>query len=91
MIHFGPNARSTIVSKGISAGSSSNSYRGLVRIGPSAQCAHNYSQCDSMLIGDQASANTFPYIHCQQMHSAIEHEASSTCRITEDQLFYLQS
>ncbi len=91
MIHVGPNTRSTIVNKGIGAGSSSNSYRGLVRIGPSAQCAHNYSQCDSMLIGDQASANTFPYIHCQQMHSAIEHEASSTCRITEDQLFYLQS
>ncbi len=71
MIHVGPNTRSTIVSKGISAGSSSNSYRGLVQIGPSAKGARNYSQCDSMLIGDQASANTFPYIHCQQMHSAI--------------------
>ena len=90
MIHIGPHTRSTIVSKGISAGSSSNSYRGLVQIGPSAKGARNYSQCDSMLIGDQASANTFPYIHCQQMQAAIEHEAS-TCRISEDQLFYLQS
>ena len=90
MVHIGPRTRSTIVSKGISAGQSSNSYRGLVQVGPNAKGARNYSQCDSMLIGDQASANTFPYIHCQQMHSAIEHEAS-TCRISEDQLFYLQS
>ena len=67
--------------KGISAGLSSNSYRGLVQIEPSAKGARNCSQCDSMLIGDQASANTFPYVHCQQMHAAIEHEAS-TCRIS---------
>jgi len=90
MIHIGPHTRSTIVSKGISAGKSSNSYRGLVHVNPSAKGARNYSQCDSMLIGDNASANTYPYIHCQQMNSSVEHEAS-TCRISEDQLFYLQS
>ena len=90
MIHIGPRTRSTIVSKGISAGRSSNSYRGLVQIGPAAKGARNYSQCDSMLIGDEAAANTYPYIRSQQPHSAVEHEAS-TCRISEDQLFYLQS
>ncbi len=90
MIHVGANTRSTIVSKGISAGHSSNSYRGLVQIGPKAAGAKNYSQCDSMLIGDKASANTFPYIRSQQPLANIEHEAS-TCRISEDQLFYLQS
>ena len=90
MIHVGANTRSTIVSKGISAGHSSNSYRGLVQIGPKAAGAKNYSQCDSMLIGDKAAANTFPYIRSQQPLANIEHEAS-TCRISEDQLFYLQS
>lgn len=90
MIHVGPKTKSTIVSKGISAGHSSNSYRGLVQIGPKASEAKNYSQCDSMLIGDKASANTYPYIRSQQPQSSIEHEAS-TCRISEDQLFYLQS
>jgi Fe-S cluster assembly protein SufB len=90
MIHVGPRTRSTIVSKGISAGRSSNSYRGLVQIGPKATGAKNYSQCDSMLIGDQAAANTYPYIRSQQPQAAVEHEAS-TCRISEDQLFYLQS
>jgi Fe-S cluster assembly protein SufB len=90
MVHVGPRTRSTIVSKGISAGHSSNSYRGLVQIGPKAVGARNYSQCDSMLIGDQAAANTYPYIRCQQPDAAIEHEAS-TCRISADQLFYLQS
>ncbi len=90
MIHIGAQTRSTIVSKGISAGKSSNSYRGLVQIGPQATGARNYSQCDSMLIGDQASANTYPYIRSQQPQSNVEHEAS-TCRISEDQLFYLQS
>ena len=90
MIHVGAKTRSTIVSKGISAGKSTNSYRGLVHIGPKAKDARNYSQCDSMLIGDQAAANTYPYIHSQQPKSNIEHEAS-TCRISEDQLFYLQS
>ncbi len=90
MIHIGENTRSTIVSKGISAGRSSNSYRGLVQMGPNSKGSKNYSQCDSMLIGDQASANTYPYIRSQQPQSSIEHEAS-TCRISEEQLFYLQS
>ncbi len=90
MIHVGANTRSTIVSKGISAGSSSNSYRGLVQMGPKASGARNYSQCDSMLIGDNAAANTYPYIRSQQPLANIEHEAS-TCKISEDQLFYLQS
>ena len=90
MIHIGPKTRSTIISKGISAGKSSNSYRGLVHISPTAKGARNYSQCDSMLIGDQAAANTYPYISSQEPDSNIEHEAS-TCRISEDQLFYLQS
>lgn len=90
MIHVAPGTRSTIISKGISAGHSSNSYRGLVQIGPKAKGARNYSQCDSMLIGDTAAANTFPYLRSQQPDATIEHEAS-TCRISEDQLFYLQS
>ncbi len=90
MIHIGKNTKSKIVSKGISAGQSKNSYRGLVSISPNAEGSRNYSQCDSMLIGDQASANTYPYIQSKQPQSNIEHEAS-TCRISEDQLFYLQS
>lgn len=90
MLHVGARTRSTIVSKGISAGNSSNSYRGLVQVGPKAHGARNYSQCDSMLIGDKAAANTFPYIRSQQPDAIIEHEAS-TCRISADQLFYLQS
>ena len=90
MLHVGARTRSTIVSKGISAGNSSNSYRGLVQVGPKAYGARNYSQCDSMLIGDRAAANTFPYIRSQQPDAIIEHEAS-TCRISADQLFYLQS
>ncbi|BBL86395.1 FeS assembly protein SufB (chromatophore) [Paulinella micropora] len=90
MVHIGPRTRSTIVSKGISAGQSSNSYRGLVHITPKATGAKNYSQCDSLLIGDQAAANTYPYIRSQQPKASVEHEAS-TCRISEDQLFYLQS
>ena len=90
MIHIGKNTKSKIVSKGISAGKSKNSYRGLVSISPNAEGARNYSQCDSMLIGDKASANTYPYIQSKQPQSNIEHEAS-TCRISEDQLFYLQS
>jgi Fe-S cluster assembly protein SufB len=90
MIHIAPGTRSTIISKGISAGHSCNSYRGLVQIGPKAVGARNYSQCDSMLIGDTAAANTFPYLRSQQPDASIEHEAS-TCRISEDQLFYLQS
>jgi len=86
MIHVGKNTRSTIISKGISAGKSSNSYRGLVKINPSAKGARNYSQCDSMLIGDNAQANTFPYIQVQNNTGKVEHEAS-TSKIGEDQLF----
>jgi len=87
MIHLGKNTRSTIVAKGISAGSSNNSYRGLVRIAPTAAGARNYSQCDSMLIGDQCGANTFPYIQVNNQSAQVEHEAS-TSKIGEDQLFY---
>ena len=87
MIHIGKNTRSTIVSKGISAGHSNNSYRGLVRIAPTATGARNYSQCDSMLIGDSCGANTFPYIQVRNHSAKVEHEAS-TSKIGEDQLFY---
>ncbi|MBC6963229.1 MAG: Fe-S cluster assembly protein SufB [Nitrosomonas sp.] len=87
MIHIGPNTRSTIVSKGISAGQSNSSYRGLVRIAPTARNARNYSQCDSMLIGSHCGAHTFPYIQVQNESAQVEHEAS-TSRIGEDQLFY---
>ncbi len=90
MIHIGKNTRSTIISKGISAGKSQNSYRGLVRIGPKAENARNYSQCDSMLIGDQCGAHTFPYIEVKNNSAILEHEAS-TSRISAEQLFYLQS
>ncbi len=87
MIHLGKNTRSTIVSKGISAGHSNNSYRGLVRIAPTAAGARNYSQCDSMLIGEHCGANTFPYIQVNNPSAKVEHEAS-TSKIGEDQLFY---
>ncbi len=87
MIHIGKNTRSTIVSKGISAGHSNNSYRGLVKIAPTAAGSRNYSQCDSMLIGDQCSASTFPYIQVRNNSAIVEHEAS-TSKIGEDQLFY---
>ncbi|NBQ70913.1 MAG: Fe-S cluster assembly protein SufB, partial [Nitrosomonadaceae bacterium] len=87
MIHIGKNTRSTIVSKGITAGHSSSSYRGLVRIAPTAEGARNYSQCDSMLIGDQCGAHTFPYIQVHNNSAKVEHEAS-TSKIGEDQLFY---
>ena len=87
MIHIGKNTRSTIVSKGISAGRSNNSYRGLVKIGAKADGARNYSQCDSMLIGDRCGANTFPYIQVNNNTAVVEHEAS-TSKIGEDQLFY---
>jgi len=87
MVHIGKNSRSTIVSKGISAGRSNNSYRGLVRITPKAEGARNYSRCDSMLIGDQCGANTFPYIQVHNNSAKVEHEAS-TSKIGEDQLFY---
>ncbi|NEP10453.1 MAG: Fe-S cluster assembly protein SufB [Symploca sp. SIO2C1] len=87
MVHIGKNTRSTIISKGISARKSKNSYRGLVKIGPKATGARNYSQCDSMLIGDTAQANTFPYIQVENNTAKVEHEAS-TSKIGEDQLFY---
>ncbi len=89
MIHIGKNTRSTIISKGISAGQSNNSYRGLVRIAPTAAGARNYSQCDSMLIGDKCGANTFPYIDVRNPSGKVEHEAT-TSKIGEDQLFYFQ-
>jgi Fe-S cluster assembly protein SufB len=89
MIHVGKNTRSKIVSKGISAGGSQNSYRGLVKISPKAEGARNYSQCDSMLIGDCSQANTFPYIQVQNNTARVEHEAS-TSKIGEEQLFYFQ-
>ncbi|TDP78203.1 iron-regulated ABC transporter membrane component SufB [Aquabacterium commune] len=87
MIHLGKNTRSTIVSKGISAGQSSNSYRGLVKVAPTATGARNYSQCDSMLIGDKSGAHTFPYIQVRNPGAQVEHEAS-TSKIGEEQLFY---
>ncbi len=88
MIHLAPGTRSHIISKGISAGNSSNSYRGLVKVGPKAYKTQNYAQCDSLLIGKTCSANTFPYIEAQNSYTQIEHEAS-TSRIAEEQLFYL--
>nr|YP_010986200.1 iron-sulfur cluster formation ABC transporter [Polyopes affinis]WOL37118.1 iron-sulfur cluster formation ABC transporter [Polyopes affinis] len=87
MIHVGRNTRSTILSKGISAGHSINSYRGLVKVGPKAQYARNHSQCDSLLLGNQSKANTFPYIQVQHPSAKIEHEAS-TSKIGEEQIFY---
>ena len=87
MIHIGKNTRSTIVSKGISAGHGQNAYRGLVKILPTAENARNYSQCDSLLMGDQCGAHTFPYLHIQNPTALVEHEAS-TSKISEDQIFY---
>eukprot|EP00241_Pyramimonas_parkeae_P002344 CAMPEP_0114244326 /NCGR_PEP_ID=MMETSP0058-20121206/11274_1 /TAXON_ID=36894 /ORGANISM="Pyramimonas parkeae, CCMP726" /LENGTH=529 /DNA_ID=CAMNT_0001357247 /DNA_START=126 /DNA_END=1715 /DNA_ORIENTATION=+ len=89
MVHVGKNTRSRIVSKGISAGNSANCYRGLVQVNPTAKGARNYSQCDSMLIGDQAAACTYPYINVRDPSAKVEHEAS-TSKIGEDQLFYMQ-
>jgi len=90
MIHLGKNTKSTIVSKGISADVSHNTYRGLVKIAPKAKKSRNYTQCDSMLVGDRCSANTFPYIEVANPSSQVEHEAS-TSKMNEQQLFYLQS
>ncbi len=87
MIHLGKNTRSRIVSKGISAGKSNNTYRGLVRMGPKADNARNYTQCDSLLIGDKCGAHTVPYIENKNPTAALEHEAT-TAKIGEDQLFY---
>ena len=89
MIHLGKNTRSTIISKGISAGKSKNVYRGLVRIGPTATNARNFTQCDSMLMGSQCSASTFPYIEVKNATAQLEHEAT-TSKISEEQLFYCQ-
>ena len=89
MVHIGRNTRSTIISKGISAGESANSYRGLVKVMGKAEGARNFSQCDSMLIGSHCSANTFPYIEVQNQSAKVEHEAS-TSKIGEEQLFYFQ-
>lgn len=90
MIHIGKNTSSTIVSKGIACDQSKNSYRGLVRITPGAENARNYSQCDSMLVGDACSAKTFPYLEVRNPTAIVEHEAT-TSRLSADQLFYLQS
>ncbi|MEY3868670.1 MAG: Fe-S cluster assembly protein SufB [Microcoleaceae cyanobacterium] len=87
MFHIGKNTKSTIISKGISAGHSKNSYRGLVKMGPNSAGSRNYSQCDSMLVGDNAEANTFPYIQVENSSAKVEHEAS-TSKIGEEQLFY---
>ncbi len=90
MIHLGKGTRSTIISKGISADHSHNTYRGLVKVAPKATKSRNYTQCDSMLVGDLCSANTFPYIEVANASSAVEHEAS-TSKMSEEQLFYLQA
>jgi Fe-S cluster assembly protein SufB len=90
MLHLGKNTRSTIISKGISAGRGNNTYRGLVRISPRAVNARNYTQCDSLLIGDQCGAHTTPYIDVRNTTSRVEHEAS-TSKIGDDQLFYCKS
>jgi Fe-S cluster assembly protein SufB len=87
MIHLGRNTRSTIVSKGISAGRGQNAYRGLVRMTKGAEGGRNYTQCDSLLIGDRCGAHTFPYMEVRNASATVEHEAT-TSRIGEDQLFY---
>ena len=87
MIHIGRNTKSTIISKGISAGRGQQSYRGLVRMGPKAESARNFSQCDSLLLGDQCGAHTFPYLEVKNATATVEHEAT-TSKIGEDQLFY---
>ena len=90
MIHLGKNTKSTIISKGISADESHNTYRGLVQISPKAKGSRNYTQCDSMLVGNKCSANTFPYIEVHNNSSEVEHEAS-TSKMNEEQIFYLES
>jgi Fe-S cluster assembly protein SufB len=89
MIHLGKNTRSTIISKGISAGKSSNAYRGLVRMSPRAEGARNYTQCDSLLIGDKCAAHTFPYIESRNPSAVVEHEAT-TSKVSDDQLYLCQ-
>jgi Fe-S cluster assembly protein SufB len=87
MIHIGKNTRSTIISKGISARFAENAYRGLVRIAKTAENARNYTQCDSLLMGDKCGAHTFPYIEVKNSTATVEHEAT-TSKIGDDQLFY---
>ena len=87
MIHIGRDTKSTIISKGISAGHGQQSYRGLVRIGPKAAGARNYSQCDSLLLGSECGAHTFPYLEVKNSGANVEHEAT-TSKIGEDQIFY---
>ncbi len=89
MIHIGKNTSSTIISKGISAGKAQNTYRGLVRVGKNADHARNYTQCDSLLVGDRCGAHTFPYVEVKQPSAQVEHEAT-TSKISEDQLFFCQ-
>lgn len=89
MIHLGKNTRSTIISKGISAGKSNNAYRGLVRMNPGADTARNFTQCDSLLIGDQCGAHTFPYVESRNPSAIVEHEAT-TSKVSDDQLFLCQ-
>ncbi len=89
MIHIGKNTSSTIISKGISAGKAQNTYRGLVKVGKGAENARNYTQCDSLLVGDKCGAHTFPYIEVKQPSAQVEHEAT-TSKISEDQLFFCQ-
>jgi len=90
MIHIGKDTKSTIISKGISAGQSNNCYRGLVKVLPGSENSRNYSACDSLLVGGDCKANTFPYIECEESTAVIEHEAS-TSKISEEQMFYLRS
>ncbi|MDG0984004.1 MAG: SufD family Fe-S cluster assembly protein, partial [Planktomarina sp.] len=90
MIHIGEGSRSTIISKGISAGKSQNCYRGLVRIQPGAENARNFTQCDSLLVGDKCGAHTVPYIEVKNNSSRVEHEAT-TSKVDDDQLFYCRS
>src|SRR5690625_6770140 len=89
MIHLGKNTRSTIISKGIAAGRSSNAYRGLERMNPGAEGARHFTECDSLLIGDLCAAHTFPYIESKNPTAVIEHEAT-TSKVSEDQLFLCQ-
>ena len=89
MIHLGKNTRSTIISKGISAGKSNNAYRGLVQMGPKSDGARNFTQCDSLLIGDQCGAHTFPYIESRNPSAIVEHEAT-TSKVSDEQLFLAQ-
>ncbi len=87
MLYIGKNTKSTIISKGISAGRGEQSYRGLVRIGPKAENARNYSQCDSLLLSDECGAHTFPYLEVKNPTATVEHEAT-TSKVGEDQIFY---